>query len=57
MVVGLAVREAVALEEVAGAELLAAVVAREMLRVPGAAQGGDHLADDRLVAGAAAPLL
>lgn len=57
VVVRLAVREAVALKEVAGAQLLAAVVARKVLRMPGLAQGGDHLADDRLLAGIAAALL
>lgn len=43
VVVGLAVRAAVALEEVPGAELLRAVRAREVLRVPRAAQRRDHL--------------
>lgn len=57
VVVRLAVRMAVALEEVARAQLLRAVVAREVLRMPGLAQRRDHLADDRLVAGIAAALL
>lgn len=57
VVIGLAVGEAIALEEVAGSELLAAVVASEVLRMPGLAQGGDHLADNRLLAGIAAALL
>lgn len=43
MIVRFAVRPAVALEEVPGAELLVAVSAGEVLRVPGAAQRGDHL--------------
>lgn len=43
MVVGLAVRPPVALEEVPCAQLLVAVRAREVLRVPGAAQRRDHL--------------
>lgn len=57
MVVRLAVRMAVALKEVARAQLLRAVVARKVLRMPGLAQRRDHLADDRLVAGVAASLL
>lgn len=57
VVVGFAVRLAVALEEVAGAQLLVAVGAGEVLGVPGLAQGRDHLADDGLVAGATAALL
>lgn len=57
VVVRLAVREAVALEEIAGAQLLAAVVAREVLRMPCLAQGCDHLAHNGLLAGIAAALL
>lgn len=57
VVIGLAVGEAVALKEVAGAQLLAAVVARKVLRMPGLAQGGDHLADNWLLACIAAALL
>lgn len=43
MVVRLAVRPPVPLEEVARAELLVAVVACEVLRMPRLAEGGDHL--------------
>lgn len=43
MVIRLAVGPAVTLEEVPRAQLLVAVSAREVLRVPGAAQGRDHL--------------
>lgn len=43
MIVRLAVGAAVALEEVPGAELLVAVRAREVLRVPRATQRRDHL--------------
>lgn len=57
VVVRLAVRVAIALEEVPRAELLVAVVAREVFRVPGLAERRDDLADDRLVAGVAAALL
>ncbi len=57
MVIGFAVRMPVAFEEVAGAQLLVAMGADKMLRVPGFAKGRDHLADDGLVAGAAASLL
>lgn len=57
MVVLLAIRLAVALKEVLGAQLLAAVVAGKVFRVPGLAQGRDHLANNRLLAGIAAALL
>lgn len=57
MVIRLAVRMAVAFEEVTGAELLFAVAAQEVLRVPGFAQRRYHLADYRLVARVAASLL
>lgn len=57
MVVRLAVRVAVPLEEVAGAEFLLAVGADEVLRVPGLAQRRDHLTHNRLVASAATALL
>lgn len=57
VVVRLAVRIAVPLEEVARAQLLRAVVARKVLRMPGLAQGRNDLADDRLVARVAASLL
>lgn len=49
MVVGLAVGPAVALEEVARAQLLRAVRAREVLGVPRAAQRRDHLRGGPLV--------
>lgn len=48
MVVRLAVGPAIALEEIPGAELLVAVSAGEVLRVPRAAQRGDDL-DHRTV--------
>lgn len=57
MVVGLAVRLAVALEEVPRAQLLGAVGAREVLRMPRLPQGCDHLPHDGFLAGAAAALL
>lgn len=57
VVIRFAVRVAVALEEVARAQLLGAVGAHEVLRVPGLAERGDDLADDGLLAGAAASLL
>lgn len=57
MVVQFAVRLSVALKEVPSAQLLVAVAARKVLRVPGLAQRRDHLADDRLLAGVAAALL
>lgn len=47
MVVRLAVGPAVAFEEVARAQLLVAVRAREVLRVPGPAQRCDHLWEKR----------
>ena len=43
LVVGLAVRVAVALKEVTGAQLVRAVNAREVLRVPDLTQSRDHL--------------
>lgn len=57
MVIRFAVRPSVALEEVARAQLLGAVGAREVLRVPRLAQGRDHLANDCLVARGATALL
>lgn len=57
VVVRLAVGPAVALEEVPGAQLLVAVSAGEVLRVPRATQRGDDLSDDGLIAGVAASLL
>jgi hypothetical protein len=57
VVVSFAVWCTIALEEVSRAQLLVAVIAREMLRVPGFSQRRDNLSDNRLVAGAAAALL
>lgn len=57
MVVRFAVRMTVTFEEVTGAQLLFAVTAEEVLRVPGLAQRRYHLADDRLVARITASLL
>lgn len=57
MVIRLAVGMSFPLEEVPGAQLLITMSAGEMLRVPCLPQGGDHLSDDRLLAGAAASLL
>jgi hypothetical protein len=47
----------VAFEEIPGAQFLGAMGAGEVLRMPGLAQGGDHLPHDGFVAGAAASLL
>lgn len=57
MIVSLAVRRSVALEEVPRAQLLIAVIASEVFRVPCLAQSRDHLTDDRLVACVTAALL
>lgn len=57
VVVRLAVGAAVALEEVPGSELLSAVGAREVLRMPRPAERRDHLSDDGFLAGVAASLL
>jgi len=57
VIVGLAVRLALPLEEVPGAQFLGAMGAGEMLRMPRLAQGGDDLAYDGFFAGAAASLL
>lgn len=57
VVVGLTVGTPVPLEEVARAQLLRAVGAGEVLRMPGAAQRRDDLPHDGLVASTAAPLL
>lgn len=57
MIVWFAVRMTVTLEEVSRAQLLAAMIARKVLRMPGLAQCGDHLTDDRLVTSVAASLL
>ena len=53
----LTVRFAVSLEEVHGAELLVALVAGETFRVPGLAQGSDHLAHYGLPTGSTHSLL
>lgn len=57
VIVGLAVRIAVALEKVPRAQLLVAVIAREVLGMPSLAQGCDHLTHDGLVASVTAALL
>lgn len=57
VVVRLAVRPSFALEEVARAQLLVAVVADKVLRVPRLAQSRNHLANDGFVARGAAPFL
>lgn len=57
MVVLLAVWSAVTFKEVLGAQLLVAMRAGEVLRVPGLAQGCDHPPHDGFVAGGAAALL
>lgn len=50
MVVRLAVGMAVPFEEIPSPQLLVAVGAHEMFRVPCLAEGRYHLADDRLIA-------
>lgn len=57
VVVRFAVRPAVTLEEIACTQLLRAMRACKVLRMPCLAQRRDHLADDRLVARRAAALL
>lgn len=57
MVVRFAVRPAFALEEIARAQLLRAVRACKVLRMPCLAQRCNHLADDSLIARRAAALL
>lgn len=57
MVIGLAVGVSIPLEEVPGAQLLVAVVASEVLRVPSLAEGRYNLPYDGLIACIAAPLL
>jgi uncharacterized DUF497 family protein len=57
MIVGFTIRTSVALEEVPRAELLRAMGAREVLRMPRPSERRDDLTDDRLVASAAASLL
>lgn len=57
MVVYLAVRLSFTFEEVPSAKFLGAVVAGEMLRMPGFPEGRDDLTHDGLVASAAASLL
>jgi len=47
----------VALEEVSGTQLLVAVRAHKVLRMPSLAERSDHLANDGFVAGTAATLL
>ena len=46
MIVLLAIRLAVPLKEVLGAQFHVAMGATEVLRVPGVTKGGDHLPDD-----------
>ena len=57
VVVRFAVRLPIPFEEVARPQLLGAVGAREVLRMPRLSQGGDDLPHDRLLAGVAASLL
>lgn len=57
MIISFAVRHIVAFEEVPRAQLLIAMIASEMLRMPSFAQRGDDLADNRLVASIAASFL
>lgn len=57
VVISLAVGCSVAFEEVPRAQLLIAMVARKVLRVPCLSKRRDHLTDDRLVACIAASLL
>jgi len=57
VIVRFAVRPSFALEKIARAQLLGAVVAREVFRVPSLAQRRDHLPDDSLVARRATSLL
>lgn len=57
VVIRLAVRMSIPLEEVPGAQLLRTMSTSEVFRMPGLAEGGDNLADDRLIAGAATTLL
>lgn len=57
VVVLFAIGEAIAFEEVACAQFLVAVVAREMLRMPGLAQSSNDLAHNGFLTGVAAALL
>lgn len=57
VVISLAVGCSVAFEEVPRAQLLIAMVARKVLRVPCLSKRRDHLTNDRLVACIAASLL
>ena len=57
VIIGFTVGESIALKEVACAQLLIAVIACEMLWMPGLAQSGNHLAHNWLLAGVAAALL
>lgn len=49
MIVRLAIRVTLPLEEVARAELLIAVGAREMFRMPRLAQCGNHLRSENMI--------
>lgn len=57
VIVRLAVRVAIALEEIPGAQLLVAVIAGEVLRMPSFAESRYNLPYDGLIASIAAPLL
>lgn len=57
MIIGLTVGKAIALKEIACAQLLIAVIASKMLWMPGFAQGGNDLANNGLFTGIAAALL
>lgn len=57
VIIGFAVGFSIAFEEIAGSQLLGAMRTGEMFRMPRLPQSGDHLTDDRLLAGAAAALL
>lgn len=57
VVVSFAVWISIALEEVSRAELLIAVIARKVLRMPCLAECSDHLTDNRLIACIAAAFL
>lgn len=57
VIVGLAVRPAIALEEVPRTEFLITMSTSEVFRMPRAAQRCDHLSDDGFLAGVAASLL
>lgn len=57
MVIRLAIGTAIALEEVSSPQLLVAVRAGEVLRMPRATQRRDYLSHDGFLAGVAAPFL